>query len=526
MKSTVQHPGRKRPRLLVSIVLAALLVGALSFTSGGSAFGASGDDAKPKRGGSLSYAAQTEVANFDPAAGLLAGIAGQDRGNLIYDTLADITTTGVFKPRLAQSLTTTDYITWQMALQPNLVFSDGTPLDATAVVASIQRHNAPGSTSVAKADVDTIASLVATDATHVTFTMKAPSSALPAILSAHAGMIVDPAQIQADPTGWSAKPIGAGPFMIESWTRDSQLQLVRNPKYFKKGQPYLNSVTVRLITTAEARTQCMLSGDCDMTSLDAATAAALPSTEFQNNTSLATGGFSVVANQQQAPGDDIRVREAISLAFDPQETNQAVMFGLWKPAEWVCPPFSASRPECEKGTWPKPNLAKAKKLMSEYLAEPGHSPDVKLLTYATQQAWSEYVQQVLNKIGLKVTLDVRAATVDYATALRAHDYQMTFAAQTPFDYAMPKAYQYVGQKGFNYPNSQNAALEAATIKARDALSPADRVAAWKEWTRELNTNFDFMWVSPIVYGYATSKDIHMPGYSGGTTFYANNIWRS
>jgi peptide/nickel transport system substrate-binding protein len=483
---------------------------------------------KPKNGGTIVFGATAEMVSLDPAK-FSQGVAGADRGIQIYDTLAQVDASGVFKPRIAESLTTTDGVTWVMKLRPNVKFSDGTAFDSAAVIFSIGRHTAPSSTSVAKGDVTAIANMVATDPLTVTFTMKAASYALPAILAGNAGMIVSPTAVQADPSGYGTKTaVGAGPFIVANWVRDSQLDLKKNPSYWQKGLPHLDGITARPIVDGNARAQCMLSGECDMVSLSPDISAQLKAAGgFVNPGVIATGGSAVVPNQAKAPGNDARVREAIALAFDPTVTNSALVNGVWTPSEWVCPPFTADRVECTKGTWPKYNLAKAKKLIKEYLAEPGHSADVGLLTYKDAVAFAEYVQQTLGSIGLNVTLDIKPATADYVTSLNAHDYQLSFSGLTPFDYPMPKLYQYFGQDARNIGQSNNPKLQAALVAARDSLDAKDRVAAFKEVTKQLNSTFTYIWVSPSIYGFSTTKAVHMPDYEAGATqFYADTIWTS
>src|SRR5213076_1144333 len=48
-------------------------------------------------------------------------------------------------------------------------------------------------------------------------------------------------------------PVGGGPFVIKSWTRDSQMTLVRNPTYWNAPLPYLDSLVLKPIVDESQR---------------------------------------------------------------------------------------------------------------------------------------------------------------------------------------------------------------------------------------------------------------------------------
>ena len=41
------------------------------------------------------------------------------------------------------------------------------------------------------------------------------------------------------------KPLGTGPFVIDSWTPGQEIVATRNPNYWEAGKPYLDSDHVR-----------------------------------------------------------------------------------------------------------------------------------------------------------------------------------------------------------------------------------------------------------------------------------------
>ncbi len=45
------------------------------------------------------------------------------------------------------------------------------------------------------------------------------------------------------------QPIGTGPFKWDHWTHGQEIELVKNPDYWQKGKPYLDSVTWTTVPT-------------------------------------------------------------------------------------------------------------------------------------------------------------------------------------------------------------------------------------------------------------------------------------
>ncbi|MBO0873602.1 MAG: ABC transporter substrate-binding protein, partial [Pseudonocardia sp.] len=90
----------------------------------------------PRHGGTLRLGEDREIVSFDPTVqnSNLAASA-------VYDSLLKLGPDGEVQPYLAQSMTSADGGRgWRMRLRPGVSFSDGTPLDAQAVIINTQRH--------------------------------------------------------------------------------------------------------------------------------------------------------------------------------------------------------------------------------------------------------------------------------------------------------------------------------------------------------------------------------------------------
>ncbi|HZV26629.1 MAG TPA: ABC transporter substrate-binding protein, partial [Acidothermaceae bacterium] len=129
-------------------------------------------------------------------------------------------------PDAASACKWTDTVTYTCTLNPGLTFSNGDPLDAAAVVYSIQRVvkiNDPNGPSSLLASMKSVAAQ-GTDT--VVFTLNAPNSVFPYILTTGAGNIVDPKVFPADkllPDG--PGDIGSGVYTLSKYTAKQQAVL-------------------------------------------------------------------------------------------------------------------------------------------------------------------------------------------------------------------------------------------------------------------------------------------------------------
>ena len=60
------------------------------------------------------------------------------------------------------------------------------------------------------------------------------------------------------------KPMGAGPFMIESWTKGQNMTLVANPNYYKPGLPKVKKIVIQFVADSNQAVAQLLTGDVDV----------------------------------------------------------------------------------------------------------------------------------------------------------------------------------------------------------------------------------------------------------------------
>ncbi len=255
------------------------LAGGLALGAGAAAFGTLGDagvagayqtngrgrngisTARPVRGGSVTFGIDTEEGGFNPST------ARWDEGGFLYgrtvfDPLAIVNAAGGVEPYLAESITSNaDFTAFTITLRPNIVFHDGTPLDANALHLNIEQTATGVLTGPAFAD---FSSATVTGPLSVTINLKAPWAPFPYYLAqAQTGYIAAPSMLNSA-DGGTANPIGTGPFVFQDWVPNSHMTATRNPHYWRKGYPYLNSITYKPIINDDSRADALETGEIDM----------------------------------------------------------------------------------------------------------------------------------------------------------------------------------------------------------------------------------------------------------------------
>lgn len=348
----------------------------------------------------LTVAVSTNPSSLDPQ----AGPSGTDHESLypIYATLVDFDPATLKAiPGLAESWSFPDPTTLQLKLRTGLKFSDGSPLDAAAVKASLQRYQ----TQTNKADLADVASVDAPDPTTVVIKEKTPDSSLVLVLADRAGMVVGPTAANAD---FAQKPVGAGPYTLVSYSPGDRLVLKRNPNFFGTPPP-MENLELRIITDPKAAANALLSGQVDFAdNLDANDIPQLKNSGKLTVASPVGLWFDMIYfNLAQKPLDDVRVRQAINLALDRDEIVQGTVNGAGEPARGPLPKSHWAYDPANESIWPH-DVAKAKQLM----ADAGYAGGVKLTVVDTASPLEIRRNEIIRSQLAQIGIDYQAQSMD------------------------------------------------------------------------------------------------------------------
>jgi peptide/nickel transport system substrate-binding protein len=433
-----------------SLLLAACGGGSSSVSSAG------------KEGGTLRWGWST-VTSWDP----VTSSAGWDVHalSLAYAALTRLDEKGNPVPALAESWKYNakgDQVTF--VLRSGLTFSDGTPLNATAVRRSLERgRDFPG--SLVAAQLVSVQTVTADDdARTVTIGLSTVDYQIPSLLAGKTGMIVSPTAFEKDAKGLATKPVGAGPFRLTEYVPNQSAKLVRFPGYWDKANIHLDAFELYPVPEAATAIASLQSGRLDVAQLPGSQVAAAKAArlEVQVIPSLVTTVLDV--NITKKPFDNPKVVEAFKHALDRKALVQTQTFGLGVVNYQPFPPGYVGHDPSLDDAFPY-DPAKAKAL----LAEAGYPNGLEVPLTATGQssALAEQVQAQLAKVGVKVTIDTIPAS--QATQIMYIQHAKAFAVDgfAGRDSAVQAFQVLFGEQGLMNPGRQTPPeLTAALQKVR------------------------------------------------------------
>lgn len=333
----------------------------------------------------------------------------------LYDALTTVDGDGNVVPQLAESWDISDDgLTYTFHLKEGATFTDGSPVQASDVVYSMQRLLTlqQGASHLFEGIVTTD-SVRAVDERTVEITLEevfAPFiSVTPLLFVVNEGALET---TEADPWGedqLADRPEGAGPYMLAEWNRGSEMIIERNENYHA-GWPNERPIDeIRFVVTRDESTVRSLAvrGELGMSS-QYQSSETYDGIGAQDNYRIVEAptatGYYLKLNNQRAPTDDVHVRRAIALATD-YETIRNVIYpgGVMEgplasafadavPADAQAPVFDleAARAELEKSPYFDGNPIE---LIHTHVANTAFQEEIALLLVSN-----------LEQIGFQVTI--------------------------------------------------------------------------------------------------------------------------
>lgn len=237
----------------------------------------------------------------------------------IFDTLVMRDAEMRLVPGLAESWRAIDDTTWEFVLRQGVRFHNGEELNAEAVKFTLDRVIDPAARSPTVSYVRPIQSVQVVDARTVRIKTDGPDPLLPARMSRYPAYVVPPAYVrQVGNEEFARRPVGTGPYRLVSFVRDDAVVLEANPNYWR-GAPAIRRVTWRPIPEATARIAALLAGEVHL--IEGVPADQAPVLERSQDVQLVrvrNGGLTIYLGLKtnQAPLNDARVRQALSMAID------------------------------------------------------------------------------------------------------------------------------------------------------------------------------------------------------------------
>jgi peptide/nickel transport system substrate-binding protein len=357
--------------------------------------------------------------------------------DLIYSRLIRQDDEGEPAPELATSWTVNDDATeWTITLQEGVRFHDGSAFDAADVKYSFERINDPALESPVASVLSMIDHVDVIDDHTAKIVLSSPHAGLVVLLMDYRVRIIPDGS--GDTIG--ENPNGTGPFKMETYDPEGTTVLVANDDYWE-GRPKLDRIELIAIPDTEARTQALLAGQ-----LDVSTIARDQALLFENNDDFAiqnfpTGDwFGIVFRADTPPFDDPRVRKAVRIATD-REAIIKLMVGEGNGTATCDHPVMPNDPyraefDCSQ------NIDEAKRL----LAEAGYPDGIEFDLFTSDLEpgmvrYAEVYQQQVKAAGITANVVIAPADGYWEDVWMVETVSMTSWSQRPADQILNEAFR-------------------------------------------------------------------------------------
>jgi peptide/nickel transport system substrate-binding protein len=501
----MRRPG---PFVIAAVITSSLTLAACGSSSGNSTAKASLSaslygpsaakrcQATPRRGGNLIYERQAATESLNP---LTAKNGNGDifADNLIYSTLVRADPSGANRivPGLAQSWTeSSNGKVWTFHLRPGLKFSNGQPVTAEDVKWSMDRFGNPKLDAAMSAVAVGYGTSTVVNKSTIRFNLAMPVAAFLYNISIFPADILPKNLVLKEGSAFYNHPVGTGPFMVQSWVKGSHITFVRNPNYWEKGKPYLDSVRYNFATDANSRLLALKAGSAQI--MDGVPFSQISSLEKSKAVQVQAAKVPLFLglwlNHAIKPLASLPVRQAMQYALNRPEINKDIFHGLGQIPNSVLMGLKYDAPPSVVKPYPY-DVKMAKALMAKSPYPHGFSTTLQYpagYDYYTQLAL--LMQQDLAAIGIKLKL-VQEDPATNTANWNAASYQMIFPfASFTSDVTVPDEYADFladwsnGLKGF-FSNWRDPAIQKMVLKFKSTVSNSARAAMWPKIQQALMT---------------------------------------
>ena len=366
--------------------------------------------AAPPRGGKVTWALEQDPAHIAPFGGILT--ANHWGKAPMYESLIEWDSSLNERPALATSWKVVNNRTIDFTLRRGVRFHNGKEFTAADAKYSFDLQlnpPAPGSVAVL-GQVPAIEGTEVRSKYVLRMRLKNPDARVFGYLAwnRYSAMVPEGmyGQVNAGREG-----IGTGPFRLLEYQPNSHLEFARYRNYWKRGLPYLDALSFKVLPDEQARVAALRAGAIDGGTFSADSARALG----QNRNLKVLRGLTAAFRELQMtikpgprkPWHDIRVRQAVNFAINRQEIINRVYSGFGEYSGHVPPgygPWPLTRAEL-RNRYEKHDLPKARALMRAAGLANGFT--VEMTTFSTPLDFSQVaavIKAQLDRININVNI--------------------------------------------------------------------------------------------------------------------------
>ncbi|MCH5333323.1 MAG: ABC transporter substrate-binding protein [Agathobacter sp.] len=410
---------------------------------------------------------------------------------LLFDGLTDHDGENRIIPRLAQRWEYDEAtLTYTFFLAENVLWHDGEPFTAEDVKFTFEAIMNPENGSENAPNYEDVEAVTVVDDHTVSFRLAAVNTAFLEYMT----MAVMPKHL-LEGEDWQEsdffrKPVGTGPYRLESWDVGQSIVMKRNEDYFA-GPANIETIIFKIVTNDSARAMQLLSGELDLAQVTPKDAAVFEEKEDYLVYEMTTSDYRGILYNFRNPfwQKNADLIPAVSYAIDRQVILDAVLLGR---GDVAYSPLQRNIYNCEDVEHYDYSPQKAEEVLQSagcakdaqgYWCRDGERIRFTICATAGDQVRVDMAQaaaQQLQQMGLDVRADVPAGGIDWGGQECC-----IIGWGSPFD-ADDHTYKVFGtDKGANYSGYSNALVDQYLTEARQTEDEGERREAYAKFQKAL-----------------------------------------
>jgi peptide/nickel transport system substrate-binding protein len=506
-------PALNRRQFLRGIAATGAVVGtgglvAACSSSSSSTTGTTASTVGGKRGGDLKVglSGSSGADTLDPHQGLT--YLDSARAQSLYQSLLQLNNQAQIELSLAEEITAKTSTEWIIRLRQGVTFHSGKPLTADDVIYTFRRIKTgskgipfAGGNSLGPMDLNALKAL---DNRTVQVTFTSPYASFLDQLAYWYYLYIIPDGFNPA----TEKPNGTGPFVYQSFTPEQRSVFTRNPNFWQHGLPYVDSVTVIDFPDNTSLQDALTTGVIDAAgAFDGPELAALGTASGVKTVASHTGAITPFTMRvDQAPFNDVRVRQALRLLVDRPQLIDSALDGYGVVASDVFSPYD---PDFNHSLHREQDIPQAKAL----LKAAGHENLVVTLTTSPAAtgmvAMATVLAEQAQAAGVTIKLDNVPSSTFFGKNYLSWTFSQDFYNYSP--YLAQVAQSMLPASPFNETHTANPTLTNLYNQANATINDAMR----KEIEYEMQS-FDFNQGGYIIPAFIDALDAYstkITGYS-------------
>ena len=431
-------------------------------------------------------------------------------------------------PKLATAWTATpDVKQWTLKLRSGVKFHDGTAFDSEAVKVTMDRL-IKIDRGFAYAFKGLVQSVETPDPLTARFNLSSPDASFIAKLAAISGnQIVSPKAVRDHASGtdlaqgWLKEhAAGTGPYMLESYDKGAQQVVLTQFADYWGGWsgPHVKRIIFKIVPEASTQRLMVERGEADLVTIVAPdlidALAKEPGIAISENATMRI--FYIAMNCQREPLKDVKIRQALSYAFDYEGAKQAIFNGKLAPLNGPLPDNDPAHLSASDKPY-RVDMQKAKQLLSES-SHPNGGFTLSLFLFQgdpTFRKAAEILQGHLKELNIQVNIQELANSVIYEKANKPETAPDLLPVRNYPDYADPSAMISAtfgkdawGTAGWNFSFYANDRVEQALKQANEITDQSRRIQLLRDGQRIIVQEAAAIFIGTLINRVAMRSNVH------------------